>query len=309
MAALLFYSPDKDPVAWRRALLRLQPDLDFRAWPQVGDPAEIEAALVWRAPPGLLRALPNLRLILALGAGVDDLLADATLPELPLCRLVDPSLAGNMAEFVLTLVLKYHRRLDVFAREQRRARWSFSLGPPPSATAVGIMGLGELGRAAAGVLAAHGFAVRGWSRTRKDVAGVRCFAGPGELGEFLGGTDILVCLLPLTADTEGILDAANLAGLPEGARLINLARGRHLVEQDLIDALDRGRLAHASLDVFAAEPLPPDHPFWRHPLIDVTPHVASFALPESAAAGVLDNLHRLRAGLPLRNLVDRARGY
>jgi glyoxylate/hydroxypyruvate reductase A len=214
-----------------------------------------------------------------------------------------------MSEFVLTLVLKYHRRLDVFAREQRRARWSFALSPPAAATVVGIMGLGVLGQAAAGVLSGHGFTVRGWSRTRNDVAGVACFAGTGELGVFLGGAGILVCLLPLTAETEGILDAAVLARLPEGARLINVAWGRHLVEQDLIDALDRGRLAHASLDVFADEPLPPEHPFWRHPLIDVTPHVASFALPESAAAGVLDNLRRLRAGLPLHNLVDRARGY
>ena len=303
--ALLFHSPDEDAAAWRAALLRRMPDLDLRVWPDAGDLAAIDAALVWRASPGLLRSLPNLRLILSLGAGVDAMLADPTLPDLPLCRLVDPSLTRMMGEFVLTLVLKYHRQLDVFAREQRRARWSFALPPQPEATVVGILGLGELGTHAARVLRGHGFTVRGWSRTPRELAGVATFAGRDRLAEFLAGTAILVCLLPLTDGTRGILDADLLAGLPEGARLINLGRGAHLVEQDL----DRGHLAHASLDCFTDEPLPPDHPFWRHPAIDVTPHVASFALPESAADGVLDNLRRLRAGLPLRHLVDRQRGY
>jgi glyoxylate/hydroxypyruvate reductase len=308
--ALLFCSPDEDAEAWRRALLRREPGLDFRAWPEVGDAAEVEAALVWRVPPGLLRGLPNLGLVLSLGAGVDGLLADATLPDVPLCRLVDPSMARSMGEFVLALVLKYHRGLDRFAREQRRARWSFALPPPPEATVVGIMGLGELGAHAAGVLRAHGFTVCGWSRgCRAAVPGLEAFAGPGELGAFLAGTGVLVCLLPLTEATRGILDAQLLAQLPAGARLVNVARGAVLVEGDLIDALDRGHLAHASLDCFAEEPLPPDHPFWRHPLVDVTPHVAAFADPESAAAVILDNLRRWRGGLPLRHLVDRRRGY
>ncbi len=307
--ALLFCSPDEDPEAWRQALRRRMPDLDFRVWPDAGDLAEIDAALVWRVPPGLLGSLPNLRLILSLGAGVDAMLADPTLPELPLCRLVGPSLTRMMGEFVLTLVLKYHRRLDVFAQEQRRARWSFALCSPPETTVVGILGLGELGTHAAGLLRHHGFAVRGWSRTQRHLSGVSVFASQEELGELLAGTAILVCLLPLTSATRGILDAGLLARLPKGARLINVARGAHLVEQDLIDALDHGHLAHASLDCFGDEPLSPDHPFWRHPRIDVTPHVASFALPESGADGVADNLRRLREGLPLRNLVDRARGY
>ena len=307
--ALLFHSPDENAAAWRAALLRRAPDLDIRVWPEVGDLAAIDAALVWRAPPGLLASLPNLRLILSLGAGVDAMLADPTLPDLPLCRLVDPSLTRMMGEFVLTLVLKYHRQLDRFAREQRRGRWSFALPPQPEETSVGILGLGELGTHAAKLLRRHGFAVRGWSRTPRSLEGVATFAGPGELAQFLAGTAILVGLLPLTGQTRGIIDARLLAGLPKDARLINLGRGAHLVERDLIDALDTGHLAHASLDCFADEPLPPDHPFWRHPLIDVTPHVASFALPESAAEGVVDNLRRLRAGLPLRHLVDRARGY
>ena len=307
--ALLFHSPDEDAQAWRAALLRLMPELEVRISPELGDPAAIDAALVWRAPPGLLASLPNLRAILSLGAGVDAMLADPTLPDLPLCRLVDPSLTRMMGEFVLTLVLKYHRGLDVFARAQREERWSFALPPQPGETQVGILGLGELGSHAACLLRDHGFAVRGWSRSRRRIEGVASFAGPDELPDFLAASAILVCLLPLTDGTRGILDARLLAALPRGARLINLGRGAHLVERDLLSALDSGQLTHASLDCFATEPLPPGHPFWRHPLIDVTPHVASFALPESAAAGVVDNLRRLRAGLPLRNLVDRARGY
>ena len=307
--ALLFHSPDEDAQAWRRALLRHAPELDVRLWPELGDPAAIDAALVWRAPPGLLASLPNLRLILSLGAGVDGMLADPTLPDLPLCRLIDPSLTGMMGEFVLTLVLKYHRRLDVFARQQRQGQWAFALPPQPGETSVGILGLGELGTHAAHLLRGMGFAVRGWSRSERTIEGVATFAGAGGLAPFLAGTSILVCLLPLTPETRGILDARLFAGLPAGARVINLGRGAQLVEPDLLDALDRGQLAHARLDCFTEEPLPPGHPFWRHPRIDVTPHIASFALPDSAALGVVDNLRRLERGLPLRNLVDRGRGY
>jgi glyoxylate/hydroxypyruvate reductase A len=307
--ALLFYSLDDDAEAWRRELLRHLPDLDYRVWPELGDPAEIDAALVWKPPPGLLRGLPNLKAILSLAAGVDAMLADPTLPDIPLCRLVDPSLTRTMSEFVLLQALKYHRQLDVYARQQRAARWRLHLPLPPAATTVGIMGLGVLGADAARTLQAHGFAVWGWSRTEKRLDGVTCFAGEAELEAFLGGTQILVCLLPLTAETKGILDARLLARLPQGARLVNVARGAHLVEEDLIEALDRGHLAHASLDVFQDEPLPPDHPFWRHPAIDVTPHAASYGLPESAALAVAENYRRLQAGRPLLDVVDRARGY
>lgn len=307
--ALLFYSPDDDAVAWRREMLRRLPGLDFRIWPAVGDPAEIDLALVWRVPPGLLAGLPNLRVVLSLGAGVDAMLADPTLPALPLCRLIDPSLTRAMSEFVLLQVLKYHRSLDLYARQQREGRWDFRLPLPPSATAVGIMGLGELGLDAALTLRGHGFAVRGWSRSAKNIDGVACFAGDGELGPFLAGTAVLVCLLPLTPETRGILNADLFGRLPAGARVINVARGGHLVDADLIAALDRGHLAHASLDAFTTEPLPPNHPFWGHPLIDVTPHVASFSLPEIAADGVVDNIQRLREGRPLLHVVDRARSY
>ena len=307
--ALLFYSQDDDPEAWDRELRRRLPELDFRVWPEIGRAEEIEAALVWKPPPGLLAGLPRLRLVLSLAAGVDALLADPSLPDLPLCRLIDPSLTRTMSEFVLLQVLKYHRGLDRYARQQREGRWRLELPQPPCATRVGIMGLGELGADAARTLLRHGFAVHGWSRSRKELDGIACFAGEARLGPFLAEADILVCLLPLTPETRGILNADLFARLPRGARLVNVARGAHLVDADLITALDAGQLAHASLDVFQAEPLPAGHPFWKHPLIDVTPHAASYGLPESAAEAVADNLRRLADGRPLLGLVDRARGY
>jgi glyoxylate/hydroxypyruvate reductase A len=171
------------------------------------------------------------------------------------------------------------------------------------------MGRGVLGEDAAGLLARMGFTVRGWSRGPKRLDGIATFAGEAELGAFLDGLDILVCLLPLTAETENILGRDLFARMPEGARIINLARGRHLVDQDLLDALATGQLAHATLDVFREEPLPPDHPFWRHPRITVTPHAASYSLPESGADTVAENIRRLRDGRPLEHVVDRSRGY
>lgn len=307
--AVLFCSPDDDPVAWRKALRAQIPDIDLRFWPDIGDPGEIEAALVWLPPPGLLAGLPNLRAILSLGAGVDSLLADPTLPDLPLCRMVDPSMTAGMAELVLTLALSYHRRLDLYDAQQHRRLWRMVLPQPASATRVGIMGLGELGGAAARLLARHGFTVRGWSRSARQVEGVTGFVGAAELDGFLNGTDILVCMLPLTADTENILDARLLALLPRGAKLVNVARGRHLVEADLLAALDDGHVAHATLDVFRTEPLPAEHPFWGHPRIRVLPHTASYSQAEIAAEVVAENLRRLESGRPLLHLVDRSRGY
>lgn len=307
--ALLFFSEDDDPVAWSAALRARLPDLDVRVWPAIGPPEEIEAALVWLPPPGLLASLPRLRAIFLLGAGVDAMLRDPTLPDLPLCRMVDPSLTATMAEYVLACVLWYHRQFDVYARQQAERRWKLYLPGPAAATRVGVMGLGVLGSATAAALAAHGFSVRGWSRTERALPGVACFAGEAGQGAFLAGSDILVCLLPLTPETEGILDAALLAQLPEGARLIQVGRGRQLVEADLLAALDSGRLAHATLDVVREEPLPPAHPFWNHPKVRLTPHTASYCQPATGAAMVAENILRLRDGRPLLHVVDRQRGY
>jgi len=306
--ALLFYSRDDDPEAWRRALEARLPELDFRTWPELGEPGEITMALVWLPPAGLLQGLPNLAAIFSLGAGVDAMLAQPDLPEVPLCRLVDRSLTSTMSEFVLANVLYYHRDLDIYAEEQPAARWRLRLPRPAASRTVGVMGLGELGRDAAQLLEAHGFRVKGWSRSRHQLNGIECFAGD-ELETFLEGLDLLVCLLPLTAETEGILDAALFARLPQGAVLIHVGRGRQLVPDDLMDALDRGQLRGALLDVVPEEPLPPESRLWRHPGIRITPHAASYALPETAAETVAENIRRLQAGRPLLALVDRQRGY
>jgi glyoxylate/hydroxypyruvate reductase len=306
--ALMFLSADDPAEAWRKALLAEIPELDFRIWPEVGDPAAIDLALVWQPPPGELARYPNLRAILSLGAGIDGLLAQQGLPDVPIARMVDPSFTRTMTEYVVLATLRHHRQFDHFEREQRAARWSYAFPPQAADRRVGVMGLGVLGSAAAASLAAHGFPVAGWSREAKEL-GIESFAGRAGLPAFLARTDILVCLLPLTRDTAGILNAATFAGLPRGAYLINVARGAHLVEADLIAALDSGELAGATLDVFREEPLPAANPLWRHPKVLITPHIASYASPLTAAEGVAANIRRARAGQPLLHQVDRARGY
>ncbi len=307
--ALMFLSPDDPAEAWRDVLLAAIPDLDVRIWPQVGDPTEIDLALVWRPPTGELARYPNLRAILSLGAGIDGLLAQPGLPDVPIARMVDSSLTRTMTEYVLLAVLRHHRQFDHYEREQRATRWSYAFPPQAADRRIGILGLGVLGGAAAQSLSSHGFPVASWSRTRKELAGIQSFAGKGGLPAFLARTDILICLLPLTRETAGILNAQTFAGLPRGAYLINAARGAHLVEPDLIAALDSGQLAGATLDVFSEEPLPPGNPLWGHPKVLITPHVASYSLPSTGAADVVENIRRARAGQPLLHQVDRARGY
>jgi glyoxylate/hydroxypyruvate reductase A len=306
----LFLSEADPPEAWKDALLKEMPDLDFRVWPDhVGDPSDIDVALVWRPPPGELSRYANLKAILSLGAGIDALVQDKTLPDKPLARMVDPSLTKTMADFVLSASLRHHRQLDFYEREQRAGRWTFVFPRSVAERTVGIMGLGVLGEASARVLQERGFPVQGWSRTEKSIEGVRSFFGADQLDRFLAGTDILVCLLPLTPETEGVLNADVFDKLPKGAYLINVARGAHLVEEDLIDALDREQLAGATLDVFATEPLPMSNPLWKHEKILITPHVASYCVPETAAKGVIDNIMRAREGKRLNNQVDLKRGY
>ena len=307
--ALMFLSPDDPPEAWREAVCAAIPALDFRIWPAVGDPAEIDVALVWQPPPGELARYPNLRAILSLGAGIDGLLAQPGLPDVPIARMVDPSLTRTMTEYVLLAVLRHHRQFDRFERAQRAREWAYAFPPQAAERRVGLMGLGELGSAAARALVAQGFQVLGWSRSPKALNGVVSYPGRSELHVFLHRTDILVCLLPLTADTIGILDAATFAELPHGACVINVARGQHLVEGDLVQALDSGHLGGATLDVFREEPLPRGSPLWDHPKVLVTPHVASYSVPATAADGVATNIRRALAGEALLHQVDRVRGY
>jgi glyoxylate/hydroxypyruvate reductase A len=308
---LLFLCPGVDPGRWRRGFARHMPELEFV--PATAGEAETppcDYALVWRPPAGALQDVPDLRAVFSLGAGVDDLLRRVRLPAgVPLVRLVDPALTELMVEYVVHWVIHHHRDFARYAAWQREERWRQVWPGQTSERRVGIMGLGELGGAAARAVAALGFDTAGWSRTPRRIPGVRSFHGPGELPSFLARTDILVCLLPLTAGTERLLDARALGLLPEGARLVNAGRGGVLVEEDLLDALESGRIAAATLDVFREEPLPPGHPFWRHPRVQVTPHVASLTNADTATAAIVANIRRLESGEALTHVVDVERGY
>jgi len=290
-------------------LFKRDPALDLRIWPDTGPVEEIEFALVWRPQPGDLVRYPNLKAIFCLGAGVDALLMDKTIPDLPIVRLVDRALTAGITEYVLLHVLRYHRHMPALEAAQRAREWSELRAPAPWDRRIGIMGFGVLGGDAADKLVSMGFTVAAWSRSAKSRPGVECFTGPEGLRPFLARTDILVCLLPLTADTEGIVNARTLAMLPKGACFINAGRGAEVVEEDLLAALDSGHLAYATLDVFRTEPLPPESRFWTHPKVTMTPHNASDTNAESAAAGLLQGMADARAGRPLKNLIDRQRGY
>lgn len=308
--AILFRSTPAATARWRPLLGALLPGHEIRFWPEIGAPEAIEYALVWQPEPGLLASLPNLRLIVGLGAGIDHLLRDPALPKtVPIVRLVDPYMTDAMSEYVALQVLRLHRQDLDYLAQQRARRWEERDQKNAAERPVGILGFGTLGRAAGRKLAALGFPVAGWSRAAAAVPGFTTHAGPDGLGALLAGSEILVCLLPLTADTAGILNAANFARLPRGAGLVNAGRGGHLAEADLIPALDSGRLSGAVLDVFRDEPLPADHPFWRHARIVVTPHVAAETHPATAAPIIAEAIRRFAAGLPVANLVDPARGY
>jgi glyoxylate/hydroxypyruvate reductase A len=307
--ALLFRSSSDSATRWKAALAQALPGLEMRAWPEIGDASEIEYALVWKPQPGMLATLPNLKLVLSLGAGVDHIFLDPELPDVPVVRLVDPHMAAAMSEYIVAQVMRLHRQDIAYMAQQRRGEWKDLPQPNAAERRVSFLGLGVLAGDAARKLAALGFDIAGWSRTEKRLPGIASFHGERGLEALLARTEILVCLLPLTAETEGILSARLFAGLPRGAAILNAGRGGHLVEADLIPALDSGQLSAAVLDVFRTEPLPPDHPFWRHERIVVTPHVAAATNPGTAALIVADNIRRLREGRPLLNVVDRAQKY
>ncbi|PWC35661.1 glyoxylate/hydroxypyruvate reductase A [Azospirillum sp. TSO22-1] len=309
MTTLLFVSPTDNSEAWRGEIAKRLPDLEFRVWPDAGDPAAIDCALVWKPPPGVLAGLPNLRLILSLGAGVEPLLADPTLPDVPLVRMVADGLTEDMAAYAVLQVLRWQRKVDAYTEQQRAGVWKQLGHRPASEVRVGILGLGVLGEAAARALTPLGFQVVGWSRSAKEIRGVETLHGEDGLVALAARSDFLVCLLPLTDQTRGILNAKLFATLPQGAVVINAARGGHLVEADLLAALESGHLGGASLDVFAEEPLPSGHPFWTHPKVHVTPHVAGITHPSRCADHIADAIRRAETGQPLLHVVERGRGY
>jgi glyoxylate/hydroxypyruvate reductase len=307
---ILFQSTPAATARWRPLLGALMPEHEFRFWPEIGDPAAIDYALVWQPEPGLLARLPKLKLIVNLGAGVDHLLRDPDLPRrIPIMRLVDPYMTDAMSEYVALQVLRLHRQDLDYLAQQRAGQWLERDQKNAAERPVGILGFGTMGQDAGRKLKALGFDVAGWSRTAKAVSGMATYAGPAGLDRLLARSEILVCLLPLTAATEGILDAGLFARLPRGAALVNAGRGGHLVEADLLAALASGQLSAAVLDVFREEPLPPQHPFWRHPRIIVTPHVAAETHPATAAPIIREAIRHCAADLPVANLIDPAQGY
>ncbi|MDM0057577.1 2-hydroxyacid dehydrogenase [Variovorax fucosicus] len=307
--SILYRSDAPRAAAWARYFAEHAPDLDFRVWPDAGKLDEIEYLIAWQAPRELLAALPRVKVLFSSGAGIDHVDFSAVPAHIPIVRMVEPGIINGMVEYVSLAVLALHRDFFDYVAAKAAGNWNALEVPPASARTIGVMGMGVLGRAVLERLATFGFRLRGWNRSLRHVEGVESFAGAEQLQPFLEGCDILICLLPLTPATNGILNRELFAALPSGAALINVGRGPHLVDADLLHALDSGRLSRAVLDVTDPEPLAPEHPFWTHPRVFLTPHVASMTQPETAAPILLENLRRHQRGEQLLDVVDRSRGY
>ncbi len=309
--AVLHIHPGADADIWRRALAPYLPGLDLRSWPDgIGDRAEIDVVLAWKPPPGELARYPNLKAVLSLGAGVDHIVGDPALPAgIVVGRLVDPGLVRDMVHYVAHWALSFHRGFHNVADRQAARTWKKFLYPPAAERRIGIMGLGELGAAAARHLTGMGFDVAGWTRTPKAIDGITAFDGADGLLPFLRRSDIVVGLLPHTPATEDLLDAVAFAAMPKGAFVINAGRGALVVDADLVAALTSGQIGGAALDVFRKEPLPADHPFWACPNTFITCHSASLTMAAGGAPFIAEDIRRALAGQPLLHPVDPARAY
>ncbi len=307
---LLFLSDGERAAQWLPALEAALPGRDIQVWPEAEDLARVRYAVVCNPPAGVLKQCPNLEAIFSMWAGIDHLKSDPERPpEIPVVRMVERGLSTGMCEYVVMQVLFHHRRMLDYRVQQARNEWKPLPLIPSWKRTVGIMGFGELGQLAAEKLVGLELDVAGWSRSPKEAPGVTCFHGAEGLDAFLARSEILVCLLPLTEATRGVLNAELFAKLPRGACLINAARGAHLVDADLLAALDSGQLDSASLDVFDPEPLPDDHAFWSHPRIVLTPHVAAGTVPETASQSIAANIARHERGEAFDAVVDFSLGY
>ena len=305
------YLPSKDNTDWWVELMQgLLPDWDIVSMDAVTDPSNVHYAVVWRPRTGDIARFPNLKAIVSVGAGIDHVLADAGLPQgVPIIRTVGQDLTQRMKEYVALHVLRHHRDMPRQLLAQQQRDWHSIVVPVAPNRVVGVMGLGNLGAASARVLSQIGFATRGWSKTPKSIEGVKTFTGNDGLTPFLSGCEILVNMLPLTSATAGILSSDLFAQLPKEACLINCARGQHLVDNDLLAALDSGHIKQATLDVFHTEPLPSDHPFWTHPAITVTPHIASRIDAETGGSLIATNLKIFEVTGTCPDVTDAGRGY
>ena len=303
MTKLVLVSRDYDMSALVPVIVTAAPELQVRLF-GAPDSGDAQVAVCWNPPAGVLRSLPELRLVHGIAAGIDNILCDPHLPAVPVCRVVDPYQARAMSEFVMWGALHFHRQFDQVLANQRAGLWQVPVQKLASDCTIGVMGLGEIGAQVAIDLLHAGFTVKGWSRSDKTLPGVPSFSGRDALPAFLSGVDILVCLLPLTSETRGLLNADVLGQLNPGAKLIHVGRGEHLVMDALLAALSNGHMGGAIVDVFPNEPLPPDDPLWRHPKLIVTPHMAAIASLETIGSQIAQNVRRLLRGEPLNNLVD-----
>jgi len=303
--------PAEDKTEWWCQMLRdLMPDWNIYPINKVPDPDAITYSVVWRPATGAMKPFKNLKAIVSLGAGIDHVLADEQLPlHVPIIRTVGTDLTQRMKEYIALHVLRHHRELPAIQANQARQRWEQIVVPPATQRRVGVMGLGNLGAVAADLLKQIGFEVSGWSRSPKELPGIKCYSGSEGFGAFLDGTEILVCLLPLTESTRGILNADTFNRLKRGASIINAARGPHLVDSDLLEALHSGQIGSATLDVFHVEPLPASHPFWTNPKITVTPHVASLIDAPTGSKIVAKNIRTFHDTGTVADLADAKRGY
>ncbi|TPL71496.1 glyoxylate/hydroxypyruvate reductase A [Mesorhizobium sp. B2-3-15] len=306
--AFLFNSDPVRAAVFRKVFARELPDVELFHSSECVDPEKVRYLLTWTAPDDIAR-YGNLEVLFSLGAGVDQFERKSLPQQVKLVRMVEDGIIRMMQEYVVLGVLSLHRDMVAYREQQKRQAWLGLAAPQATARRVGFLGLGMLAQAAIERLLPFHFPLAAWSRSRKEIDGVTCFYGADQLAGFLAQTDILVCLLPLTEETRGILGAELFSRLPAGARLLHVGRGPQLDQTALIQALDNGHLAAAMLDVTDPEPLPEGHPLWRHPKVAITPHIASVTQADSAAQSVVDNIRRHRAGEELIGLVDRTLGY
>ncbi len=308
--SLLFIAPDRDLSSWKNAIHDIDPNIEIDIWPAIKDKERVQFAVCWNHPKHLLDGFPNLKAVSSLGAGADHLLSDEALPEsVDICRVVSPSLVQQMKEYILAAVLNIQRDFVRYIRQNDQRKWQPHSHPSPQEVRLGVMGLGELGEPTAKQLAQLGYQVSGWSRSAKQIEGVTTFAGRDNLNSFLEDIHILICLLPLTEETKGILNLDIFKQIDDRGWIINAARGEHLVDEDLIYALDSNILQGAWLDVFSEEPLPDKHAFWNRNNVIITPHIASITKPDEVANQIVENYKRALSGMELNYTVDRILGY
>lgn len=299
--------PDRKLDQLQQKLQQQLPGVAIEIWPDIQKPAAVDFAVVWRQPPQSLAGFGNLKALQSFGAGVDNILCDSSLPDLPLARIVDPDLTQSMLNYLHGVVLHYQLRFDQFDLQQLQQQWKPR--SPRKIKRICVLGLGELGKAAALYFQALGYQLSGWSAQAKQIAAVNCFAGEAEFVLAVADADVVICLLPLTAQTENLLNDQRLSQFKPGAILVNVARGAIVDDLALLQNLDSGQLGAACLDVFRTEPLPAEHPFWQHNAIKLTPHISAVTNADTAVMQIAENYQRVQAGLPMLNLVDKQRGY